>query len=375
MLKSINDMSKLAKYIIGLVVAAVVFFLIWYFRNIIIYILVAAVLSLIGRPLVNRLTSFRIRKFSVSKGLAAFLVLLLMMAVVAGIFWFVAPLAGELVNTVSSLDIKDISTAVSEPLLKINNRLHEFFPNLDPAFSIEAFIWQEVEKVFNPAMISGLFGSLASFFGNLAIALFSVIFITFFFLKEQNMFWNMIVALVPEKYEEKFSHAMRSSKELLFRYFVGIVIELLIMTVLITIGLFFISRINFHLAVVLGFVFGIMNIIPYVGPLLGGSFGVIMALATAFGPSGYSSVLLFIISMVAVYGGSNMLDTYLIQPYIYSNSVKAHPLEIFLVILISGYLGGPFGMLVAIPAYTVIRVFASEFLSRFKIVKRLTGIS
>ena len=65
MLKSINDMSKLAKYIIGLVVAAVVFFLIWYFRNIIIYILVAAVLSLIGSPHVNPLTSYRIRKFSV----------------------------------------------------------------------------------------------------------------------------------------------------------------------------------------------------------------------------------------------------------------------------------------------------------------------
>jgi len=368
-------MNKLAKYIIGLAVTAIIFFLVWYFRNIIIYILIAAVLSLIGRPLVNSLTRLHIGKFSVSKGLAAFLVLLIMMAVVTGIFWFVAPLAGELVNTVSSLDMKDISAGISEPLREINDRLHVFFPNLDPAFSIETFIWQEIEKVFNPALISGIFGSLASFFGNLAIAVFSVIFITFFFLKEQSMFWNMIGALVPEKYEEKFSHAMRSAKELLFRYFVGIVIELLIMTVLITIGLLFISRINFHLAVVLGFVFGIMNIIPYVGPLLGGSFGVIMALATAFGPSGYSSVLLFIISMVAVYVGSNMLDTYLIQPYIYSNSVKAHPLEIFLVILISGYLGGPFGMLVAIPAYTVIRVFASEFLSRFKIVKRLTGIN
>jgi predicted PurR-regulated permease PerM len=368
-------MNKLAKYIIGLAVAAIIAFLVWYFRNIIIYILVAAVLSLIGRPLVNRLTRLSIKKIYISKGLAAFIVLLLMMAVVTGIFWFVAPLAGELVTTVTSLDLKDVSVRISGPLLEFNNRLHDFFPDLDPAFSIETFIWQEVEKIMNPAVITGLFGSVASFLGNLAIAVFSVIFITFFFLKEQNMFGNMIGALVPEKYEEKLSHAMRSAKELLFRYFVGLVIELFIMTVLITIGLFFISRINFHLAVVLGFVFGIMNIIPYVGPLLGGSFGVIMALATAFGPSGYSSVLLFIISMVAVYVGSNMLDTYLIQPYIYSNSVKAHPLEIFLVILISGYLGGPFGMLVAIPAYNVIRVFASEFLSRFKIVKRLTGIN
>jgi predicted PurR-regulated permease PerM len=77
--------------------------------------------------------------------------------------------------------------------------------------------------------------------------------------------------------------------------------------------------------------------------------------------------------MAGVYVGINMLDTYLFQPVIYSSSIKAHPLEIFIVILVSGYMGGAVGMLVAIPAYTVLRVFASEFLSRFKVVQRLTS--
>ena len=59
------------------------------------------------------------------------------------------------------------------------------------------------------------------------------------------------------------------------------------------------------------------------------------------------------------------------QPLIYSTSIKAHPLEIFIVFLMAGHIGGVVGMLVAIPAYTVIRVIAMRFFYRFKIIQRL----
>ena len=62
----------------------------------------------------------------------------------------------------------------------------------------------------------------------------------------------------------------------------------------------------------------------------------------------------------------------LFQPLIYSSSVNAHPLEIFLVIMIAGSLAGIPGMIIAIPLYTVIRVFAKEFFNKFKVVKKLT---
>ena len=67
-----------------------------------------------------------------------------------------------------------------------------------------------------------------------------------------------------------------------------------------------------------------------------------------------------------------MIDNFIIQPIIFSNSVKAHPLEIFIIILSAGTIWGITGMLVAIPFYTVIRVIAKEFLSEFKIVQFLT---
>jgi predicted PurR-regulated permease PerM len=62
----------------------------------------------------------------------------------------------------------------------------------------------------------------------------------------------------------------------------------------------------------------------------------------------------------------------LLQPLIYSSSVKAHPLEIFFVILIGGSLAGIAGMLLAIPVYTVLRVIAREFFSKFRLVNKLT---
>ena len=67
-----------------------------------------------------------------------------------------------------------------------------------------------------------------------------------------------------------------------------------------------------------------------------------------------------------------LVDNFFSQPFIFSKSVKSHPLEIFLVISIAGVLFGVVGLIVAIPAYTSIKVILKEFLSDNKIVQKLT---
>ena len=67
-----------------------------------------------------------------------------------------------------------------------------------------------------------------------------------------------------------------------------------------------------------------------------------------------------------------LVDNFFSQPFIFSKSVKSHPLEIFLIIIISGILFGVAGMIVAIPAYTAIKVILKEFLSEYKLVSKLT---
>ena len=67
-----------------------------------------------------------------------------------------------------------------------------------------------------------------------------------------------------------------------------------------------------------------------------------------------------------------LIDNFFSQPFIFSTSVKSHPLEIFLIIIIAGLLFGVVGMVVAVPGYTAIKVILKEFLAENPVVKKLT---
>ena len=66
------------------------------------------------------------------------------------------------------------------------------------------------------------------------------------------------------------------------------------------------------------------------------------------------------------------VDNFFSQPFIFSTSVRSHPLEIFLVIIIAGILFGVIGMIIAVPGYTAIRVILKEFLTENQVVKKWT---
>jgi len=69
---------------------------------------------------------------------------------------------------------------------------------------------------------------------------------------------------------------------------------------------------------------------------------------------------------------AQLVDNFFSQPFIFSKSVKSHPLEIFLVIIIAGLISGIVGLIIAIPVYTAIKVIAKEFLSEYRVVNKLT---
>ena len=125
-------------------------------------------------------------------------------------------------------------------------------------------------------------------------------------------------------------------------------------------------------AVVIGVIGGMLNIIPYLGPLMGACVGVILGIISIFVAGEYNMLLNTIIVVAATFAGANLIDNFVLQPLIYSKSVKAHPIEIFIVILMAGKLAGIIGMIVAIPSYTLIRIVAKQFLSKFRIVEMLT---
>jgi len=223
----------------------------------------------------------------------------------------------------------------------------------------------------NFGQVSSVFGSIATVIGNLFLMFFSVSFILFFFLKEEGLFGKWIIVLAPVKYEERVEKLMYSISVLLKRYMIGLLLQMLGIMILSTFG-FTVIGLGFSHAVVVGVFAGLINVIPYIGPWIGALFGLVVALANNLHASFMDVTFPLMAMIVVVVMVVQFIDNMIFQTVIYSNSIQAHPLEIFFVTMIAGSLAGIPGMILGIPAYSVIRVIASEFLSEFKVIKSLT---
>jgi len=359
------------KYIligIGLVIVLVV---LWYFSSIVAYILIAAVFSLIGRPIVDLLERIRIRRFSLPKALAAAITLIILWGIFITFFSLFVPLIINQMEELSTIDGKLIMASLEEPI----SRFEEFFGryNIGKAegSTIDEYITSKLVTFLNFSVVSKILGSAASFLGNIFVAVFSISFITFFFLKDERLFVNGIILLVPTKHEEGTHHAMSSIKRLLMRYFIGIFLQITCIIILVTIGLTIVG-LGFDKALVIGLMVGLFNVIPYLGPYIGAFLGLLLGIANNLDLDFYSQLLPMLGYMMIVFITVQVIDNVLFQPLIYGTSVMAHPLEIFLVILAAGFLAGVVGMILAIPTYTVFRVIAKEFFNQYKVIKKLT---
>jgi predicted PurR-regulated permease PerM len=367
-------MNRLARYIIITASVALIGFLAWYFSNILIYILIAAVLSLIGQPIMRRFDSIRILRRPFPRTLSAIITLLLFWTFLLLFIFVLSPLITSLVGELSSVKPDELITHIAYLLRDIEEWIIKTVPGVSPDFSLQKALITGFSNFMNESALLNIFGSVTNMLISAGVGMFVVTFITFFFLKEDHLFSGGVLALFPQKYEEHARHAFRSVSTLLGRYFIGIFIDIFCVMTFVTSGLTFIGGLPFATALVLGFIAGILNMVPYVGPLvslvLGCSVGLIVT--HSFGAGAETDILLQLLKMAPVYIVTNIIDSSFFQPYIFSNSIKAHPLEVFLVIITAGSMGGIFGMIIAIPAYTVVRVFAKEFFNHFKVVRKLT---
>jgi predicted PurR-regulated permease PerM len=343
----------------------------WFFRNIVVYILVSGVLSIMGRPLVDLFCKIKIKRLKFPRALAALLTLLIIWGVIIMFFVIFIPLVTKELNYFSTIDSEKIVQIVQDPLNKLENLFKTFNKDIGPV-SIQDYFTKKVSSVLSIDMIQNFLGSLVAILGNVIVAIFSITFITFFFLKDQQLFFESILMWVPEKYTENVRRALFSIKNLLTRYFIGILIQSTCIMILIDIGMT-IAGIDFQQALVMGLILGILNVIPYVGPWLGLFIAIIMGVASHIQMDFKTVVVPLIYYMIIVEAITHLIDNILFQPVIFSNSVKAHPLEIFIVILAAGFAAGIPGMILGIPTYTVVRVFAREFFYNFKAVQKITS--
>jgi len=361
-------MKKKNKWVFIIIILLVIGFLVWYFSSILIYILVAAVLSIMGRPLVYLLDKIKIGKRKFPHTLSSIITLFVIYGAIFGFFALVVPMLINQIASLSALNPELLTTSLKEPINWIENLLisHQI---MLPTENIESIVTTKIMSFINITNISDLANMLINFSGNLFIAVFAIGFITFFFLKESRMLLSGIMLLTPVRLQTTIKHVYLKTIKMLSKYFLGLCLDLFIVITLITISTWLLG---FKNALMIGFFAGIMNIVPYVGPFIGWAIAMLLAV-TGIIDSGQSLDLMPIfIKISGTLVTINILDAFIFQPTIYSNVVKAHPLEIFLVILIAGSAAGIPGMILAIPAYTVIRIIAKEFLYKSPLVKKIT---
>jgi predicted PurR-regulated permease PerM len=359
------------KNILILISALVVFVILYYFRNLVAYILISAVLSLILQPIVGALSSIRLGKVYFPKSFAAAIAIVAFWLFVFVVLRLLIPLIYHEAMLISTIQTSSVVTDFQREFLVFMQSFQSFDIPIESSSDIAASVLQKLLEIFNLSDFSSVLSNLTNTISTLAVGIFVVTFVTFFFLKDQTLFTTSVLLMVPNDLEDEVKRIMLSIRRLLIRYFVGILFDMILVFGLITFGMVMIGLDMRH-AATLALVGAILNVIPYAGPILSLSFGLTLGTVIHFTGPIYDAYSTMIIWMAVIYLSVNVLDAALIQPFIFSKSVKAHPLEVFLVILVAGTVAGIPGMIFAIPSYTIFRVIAREFLSGFKIIRKLT---
>ncbi|MDX1767046.1 MAG: AI-2E family transporter [Arenibacter troitsensis] len=327
---------------------------------VLIYIAIAAVASLIGRPIV---LFFR-QKLKFNNTVAVIITMIFLVGVVAGVIALFVPLLIQQGQNLSLLNIDALQTNLEDLYRQLLQYIGVKSEDLEQSIK-DSHLFSNLNFGILPDFLNSIIGILGSF----SVGLFSVLFIAFFFLKDSKLFEESILTLIPDNKENRFQHSMETIKNLLSRYFVGLVFQILILFVIYSIVLFVFGIEN---AIVIAFLCALLNLIPYIGPIIGGILMAVLTMTSNVGAD-FSSVILPKTGYVMIgFIIGQLVDNFFSQPFIFSSSVKSHPLEIFLIIIIGGLLLGVTGMIIAVPGYTAIKVILKEFFSENKIVKSLT---
>jgi len=434
--KSPINLNKLVKNILTIGSLFLVGFLLWYFSSVTIYIVCGVILSLVARPLYSLLERINIGKFKIPSIINALLSIFLVWGVLGGVGALVFPiiikegvkvskvnpekLISQLETPINNvvkkmeafglIDFEEFDTTKSEPIKTIErtivyklpcdsisiatyNNSGIIEPEMDTLIKVSTTVLstnkdsvqtgiahrKEIEgmiktfgmKYISFKKVSSWFGSAFLLLGNILATIVSASFLAFFFLREKSLLKNIVVTIMPAKYEKQTLTIMTESQKILSRYFIGLMLELILVMVCVMIGMLIIG-LSFELAIAIGFFVGLFNIVPYVGPIIGGVIGIFMGVSNYLDADIYTTILPLMGKMAIVFWITQLIDNNLFQTLIFSNSVKAHPIEIFLVIVLAGSMSGIVGMMFAIPVYSVLRIIAKQFLGQFKMIRSLT---
>jgi predicted PurR-regulated permease PerM len=340
----------------------VLVFLGYLFSNILIFILLAIVFAAVGSPLMQLLQKIKIKNKTCSPSLAAGITLFVLVGLISLGFYFLIPFVMKEMEFVSSIDPTLYTVAIENWLQQAEKFMHNY-GFLNAGEHLGDLLLIQMKSFLGSISISGIIGNIVSFTGALFILVFSVIFLSFFALKDKEFFFNMIRKAIPVSFRENYDHILEQTRAQVVRYFTGVLLDNIILGVAIGVACYIANIPN---ALLIGILAGIFNIIPYVGPFIAMGLGLIISITSLLPTNPSADVLsLLFWKMAIIFAVLKAIDTFWLTPFIFGKSMKVHPVEIFIVILLAGYLGGIVGMIFAVPAYSLIRIVVKEFFGNY----------
>lgn len=354
--------SKVITYgILNALKKIIIFSLILYFffliRPILIYLSISLIITIILNPLILFLKT----RLKFNNSLAAITSMSGLILIIGLLIKSFIPLLVEQARNLSLLNSTELQTSVNKIIEKYSDL---YFTN-DSNF-INSIINSKLFSQLDLSYITELLNNIIAGLGSFSIGIFTIIFITFFFLRDSEIIIYKIKLLIPKGIKSNVNESISQINALLSRYFLALIIQI---TILFILYLILLSIVGINNVLIIAFLCALLNLIPYVGPLISGFLLTILTLTNYididFGAIILSKVIYVVIGFVIV----QAIDNFLIQPILFSKSVKSHPLEIFLVILIFGYIFGVTGLILAVPCYTVIKVILRTVYSKNLVVK------
>ena len=326
-------------------------------QSVIFYLLIAAVVSLIGRPIVQLL-----KRIKFGNTISSVTTIAILMTTFFGIVSLLLPVIFEQAKNLSLLNVNAFEATATKLINELSIYLSDY--GVDLQSWVDRSL-AEVDYSFLPDAINTVLNGLSGF----TIGVFSVIFISFFFLKDSGLLERMVMVFVSDKNVKRVEKSILSIKNLLSRYFIGLLVQITVLFIIYTLVLLIFGIPN---AVTIALVCALLNIIPFLGPIIGTVLIIFLTMTSNLDASFASVTLPKTIYVLIGFTIGQLIDNFLTQPYVFSTSVKSHPLEIFIVILNGGLLFGPLGMIIAVRSYTALKVIFKEFYAHNKIVKALT---
>ncbi|WPP49457.1 AI-2E family transporter [Catalinimonas niigatensis] len=334
----------------------------WIFSDIFGYFVIALILSAIFSPLTNYINRLHFYGYHMPRFVAVLISFAVIIFLISSFVILFIPLIDDQVQIITEINYEDLYYRASAPLQRIETFLFNSGIIEDEDLLVES-LRTSLLSFIGAINFGEFFNQLISFTGTFFIGILAVVFITFVLLYEKGIVRRQAIKLIPNHYFEVFIAAIYKIETLLSNYLIGLLLQVFSIFCIASLGL---SLFGINYALTIAVFAAVANLIPYAGPILGAAFGIAVGLSTTLLDANTNEVIILAVKVISVFSVVQLTDNLVLQPLIFSKSVKAHPLEIFIVIFAGATIAGVIGMIAAIPVYTILKVVYMELYTGYK---------